>query len=87
VGLSASRFRDALELCTGVLDPGDCLIFYTDGLSEAQAPDDSFFGEDRLETLLTQPSEDLQAAILADVAAFTQGRTLADDLTLLILNR
>ena len=87
VGLSASRFREALELCEGVLDPGDRLIFYTDGLSEAQAPDDSFFGEDRLEALLGQPSEDVQAAILAAVAAFTQGRPLADDLTLLILNR
>jgi len=87
VGLSASRFRASLELCEGVLEPGDSLIFYTDGLSEAQAPDDSFYGEDRLETLLGQPAEDLQTTILAEVAAFTQGRPLADDLTLLILRR
>ena len=87
VGLSVSRFRAALELCEGTLEPGDRLIFYTDGLSEAQAPDDSFYGEDRLEALLGQPSEDLQAAILTDVAAFIQGRALADDLTLLMLSR
>ena len=87
VGLSASRFREALELCEGTLEPGDSLIFYTDGLSEAQAPDASFYGEDRLETLLGRPSEDLQAAILADVAAFIQDRPLADDLTLLLLSR
>lgn len=87
VGLSGSRFRDALELCEGTLEPGDSLIFYTDGLTEAQAPDDAFYGEDRLETLLTLPAEDLQAAILADVVAFGGGRPLADDLTLLILKR
>ncbi|HEY3270415.1 MAG TPA: SpoIIE family protein phosphatase [Geothrix sp.] len=87
VGLSATRFKEALEASEGILEPGDSLIFYTDGLSEAQAPDDTFYGEDRLEALLAGPSEDLQAAILADVVAFTQGRPLADDLTLLILKR
>jgi serine phosphatase RsbU (regulator of sigma subunit) len=87
VGLSATRFKDTLEPSEGVLEPGDSLIFYTDGLSEAQAPDDTFYGEDRLEALLAGPTEDLQATILADVVAFTQSRPLADDLTLLILKR
>ncbi|GLH71591.1 hypothetical protein GETHLI_00930 [Geothrix limicola] len=87
VGLSASQFRAALELDEGILEPGDSLIFYTDGLSEAQAPDDSFYGEARLEALLRRPSEDLQGSILADVVAFADGRPLADDLTLLILSR
>lgn len=87
VGLSGSRFREALELCEGTMEPGDSLIFYTDGLTEAQSPDDTFYGEDRLEALLAGPTEDLQAAILADVVAFGAGRPLADDLTLLILSR
>jgi serine phosphatase RsbU (regulator of sigma subunit) len=87
VGLSADRFREALELCEGTLEPGDRLVFFTDGLSEAQAPDDSFYGEDRLQALLGLPAEDLQAAILADVAAFIQDRPLGDDLTLLLLSR
>ncbi len=87
VGLSASRFRASLEQGEGILEPGDSLIFYTDGLSEAQAPDETFYGEERLEALLSRPAEDLQTAILADVAAFTQGQPLADDLTLLILSR
>jgi serine phosphatase RsbU (regulator of sigma subunit) len=87
IGLSASRFREALDLCEGVLESGDSLVFYTDGLSEAQAPGDAFYGEERLEDLLGRPAEDLQAAILADVASFVQGRPLEDDLTLLILSR
>lgn len=87
IGLSPTRFRDAIEACEGVLEAGDSLVFFTDGLSEAQDPADGFYGEDRLEALLGQPAEDLQAAILADVAAFTAGQPLADDLTLLILRR
>jgi len=87
VGLSASQFRTALELSEGVLEPGDSLIFYTDGLSEAQSPDNAFYGEDRLEALLAGSVDDLQTAILADVVAFSQGRPLEDDLTLLILSR
>ena len=87
IGLSATRFREALELCEGTLEPGDSLIFFTDGLSEALAPDDTFYGEDRLAALLERPSGDLQASILTDVAAFTQGHPFADDLTLLILSR
>jgi len=87
VGLSATRFKESLEASEGTLEPGDSLVFYTDGLSEAQAPDDAFYCEDRLEALLAGPSEDLQASILADVVAFTGGRALADDLTLLILKR
>jgi serine phosphatase RsbU (regulator of sigma subunit) len=87
IGLSPSRFREAIELCEGTLESGDSLIFFTDGLSEAQAPDDSFYGEERLEALLGRSSEDLQSSIHEDVLAFTQGRPLADDLTLLILSR
>ena len=87
VGLSADRFRDSLEVCEGNLEPGESLIFFTDGLSEAQAPDGSFYGQARLEALLARPTEDLQAMILADVVAFTQGHPFADDLTLLILSR
>ncbi|MDE3033913.1 MAG: SpoIIE family protein phosphatase, partial [Acidobacteriota bacterium] len=76
-----------LELAEGTLEPGDRLVFYTDGLTEALDPSDTLYGEKRLAALLAQPAEDFQAAILADAIAFTAGRPLADDLTLLILGR
>jgi phosphoserine phosphatase RsbU/P len=88
IGLSASRFEALTEVCEGRLEPGDALVCYTDGLSEAQDAAGALFGEARLEDLLALPSpEDPQGAILGAVAAFTDGRPLEDDLTLLILRR
>ncbi len=83
IGLTARRFRESLALCEGRLEPGDGLLFYTDGLTEAQDAGGAFYGEGRLEALLAGPCEDLQTAVLADVASFLEGRALADDLTLL----
>lgn len=87
VGLSSNRFKASLDCAEGVLEPGDSLVFYTDGLTEAQDPLGAFYGEARLKALLAQPADDLQSAILADVAGFIAGQPLGDDLTLLLLSR
>jgi serine phosphatase RsbU (regulator of sigma subunit) len=87
IGMSTSRFREMLEPCEGTLEPGDVLVFYTDGLSEAQNPSGEFYGEARIEAVLKTPTEDPQTILLADVKAFLQGGSLADDLTLLLLSR
>lgn len=44
-------FRD-LTVGEEVLEPGDWLVLYTDGITEARAEDRSFFGLDRLRTFL-----------------------------------
>jgi phosphoserine phosphatase RsbU/P len=72
------------------LQPGETLFLYTDGVTEAIAADESFFGEARLETLLSEVSPDLPAArrveaVTAGVFAFTQGHVQADDITVLAL--
>ena len=46
------------------LAPGDALVFYTDGVTEARAPDGTFFGEERFESLL-RSSVGLDASTLA----------------------
>src|SRR5262245_46249864 len=49
-----------------VLSAGDRLVLYTDGLTEAEAPDGEMFGEERLYELLRSLPHDLSAREMAD---------------------
>ena len=67
--------------------PGDTLLLYTDGVTEARSSE-GFFGEERLVEMVdsseaTTPDE-LVTAVLDRVLAWTGG-TLRDDLALLAL--
>lgn len=70
------------------LREGDRLVLFTDGLTEATNREGEEFGERRLIAMLernkTLGARDLQAALLAAVAGFADGR-LADDVTLGVL--
>jgi len=71
------------------LEPGDTLVLFSDGVTEAMDPDDQLFGVPRLKKVLTGqpecPLEDLQKCVLESVENFTRGARQADDLTLLIV--
>jgi serine phosphatase RsbU (regulator of sigma subunit) len=71
------------------LEPGDTLVLFTDGVTEAMDPDDQLFGVPRLRQLLTGqlecPLDQLQKCILEAVENFTRGARQADDLTVLIV--
>jgi serine phosphatase RsbU (regulator of sigma subunit)/pSer/pThr/pTyr-binding forkhead associated (FHA) protein len=74
------------------LEPGDALIVYTDGFTEAHAPDrQTMFGLERLMEVLAQGSHlSLEASVdraSAAVAEFTGSAELQDDQTLLMLRR
>jgi sigma-B regulation protein RsbU (phosphoserine phosphatase) len=76
-----------IENATVELDPNDVLLFYTDGVTEAESADGEFFGDDRLRALLAEHAEceptEIRDAILANVRAFAPAQR--DDITLLIL--
>src|ERR1700688_2711526 len=72
----------------GVLEPGEILVFHSDGIAESTNPEGQFFGTENLRKLIEQHHE-LQAAELADLILrevdwFTQNAPLADDRTLVI---
>jgi sigma-B regulation protein RsbU (phosphoserine phosphatase) len=73
------------------LGPGETLLLYTDGVSEARSSTDEEFGEDRLVEFLTRqaqlPAEALIRACLDDLTAFCSGRPLLDDLTIMAIQR
>ncbi len=87
--LDDSTYTDA----TTPLDPGDTLVLYTDGITEAHGPRGSgMFGEARLQETMYRcaklaPAAGAQAVIdelFSDVDAFAQGTPAADDRTVVV---
>jgi len=77
-------------LNTADLEPGDAVLLYTDGVTEARAADGELFGLDRLTDLLEQeaasgrpPEETLRRLVWALVERQPEG--LRDDATLLLV--
>ncbi|MBI4466866.1 MAG: SpoIIE family protein phosphatase [Acidobacteria bacterium] len=79
------------EFCSrrSKLEPGDTLVLYTDGVNEAVDVKDEQFTLERLQETVGRHAgdsvEELQAAILAELDAYTRDAYQADDITLLIL--
>jgi len=73
-----------------VLQPGDFLVVYTDGISEARNPREEMFGEYGLRELVRkftgETVEELVAAIQKGVAEFAAEASQADDITLVVLH-
>jgi len=73
------------------IKPGDHLVMYTDGVTEARSPEDTLFGEDRLfNTLHTFParSEDSLIEVLdSRILEFQSNAPAADDVTIFVIQR
>lgn len=73
------------------LDPGDCLILYTDGVTEAMNAQKQLYGEDRLlrfaEAVSKDRSSQIVNALRQDVSEFVNGAEQSDDITILVLRR
>jgi sigma-B regulation protein RsbU (phosphoserine phosphatase) len=75
----------------GVLQPGDTLLLYTDGITEAMNPDHDLYESERLEVVVKEHRHldlhALAAVIERDLEAFAQGEPFADDRTAVLLRR
>lgn len=76
---------------TSRLDPGDLLLLYTDGLSEAEDAAEEEFGSDRIVDVVAEltdaTADGACRELLAAVDEFTDGRPLLDDATLVVVER
>jgi phosphoserine phosphatase RsbU/P len=101
-GANVCQTMDAEGLVLGVKDvvcfdqkeetlaSGDLIFLYTDGLTEAQAPDGEFFGTSRLCRLLSEnshlPTDQLMEVCVSELKSFRKTDTFTDDLTMVVLN-
>jgi serine phosphatase RsbU (regulator of sigma subunit) len=80
----------AFEVGRAQLEPGEGLLAFTDGISEARDERGVFYGEERLLELLASPvssADELLDAVEASVAAHAGGAEQSDDRTLLAVRR
>jgi serine phosphatase RsbU (regulator of sigma subunit) len=74
-----------------LLGPGDFLLLYTDGLTEAFSPEDEIYGEERLQQILKtakmSSAREVLDALEASVNRFLGPIPAADDLTMLAVRR
>jgi serine phosphatase RsbU (regulator of sigma subunit) len=72
------------------MEPNDILLGYTDGVTEASAPDGSFFSSERLIAILDRPSgsvEQLLRRIAGNLQEHIGDADQFDDITMLALKR
>ncbi|MCX6560621.1 MAG: PP2C family protein-serine/threonine phosphatase [Candidatus Aminicenantes bacterium] len=78
------------------LEPGDVVVLFTDGITEASSPGspdrpDRFFGEEQLIQAVREcagrTAGEIQTAILNAVAGHTAGSPQGDDITLVVIKR
>ncbi|MDR3717577.1 MAG: PP2C family protein-serine/threonine phosphatase [Bryobacteraceae bacterium] len=74
---------------TVVLEPGDLLLLYSDGITEAMDREQAQFGEERLVEALREPADSaaICARIVDAVNAFAAGAPQHDDMTLVVIRR
>ena len=71
--------------------PGDVLVLFSDGVTEATDPGGQEFGEERLASLVCKlrdrPSSEIVDQILQAVLSFSEGAPAADDITVVIARK
>lgn len=82
-------FERVLEECERPIEPGDVIVLYTDGVTEATAPDGQMFEDSRLAALVAglrdQPAAGIRERIIRDIRAFAGGGEAHDDMTMVIV--
>ena len=79
------------DVLTRTIVPGETIVIYTDGVSEAMNANSDLYGVDRLRGLMAASTgghaEDLGKTILADVRKFADGHPQNDDITIMVFGR
>lgn len=90
-GLVVGAFEDAAyEEETVTLRPGDTVVLFSDGVTDAESPSGEQFGEDRLRAILGDGTagstpEEILDRVLHATREFAEDQPPADDITVLVV--
>jgi serine phosphatase RsbU (regulator of sigma subunit) len=72
-----------------IMEKGDSILFYTDGVTEAFNKDDEEYGEERLlnfcKSNYTKGEKEFSDSLVYDIYRFSEGVTQSDDITMMVL--
>ena len=89
-GLPLGVMDQPYEQTRVALQPGDALVFYTDGVSEMRNRAGEMYGVERVRAVVQNAPADMAGmgtALLSDVQRFAEQRPPGDDMTILCLGR
>ena len=79
------------EKATARLAPGDLLVLYSDGVTDAENEQGAAFSPERLQACLRanleRSAQEIQSAILGEIKGFMGQAIQFDDLTLMVVMR
>ncbi len=89
-GMPVGMIEDApFQKVEARLSPGDKIVIFSDGLTEAENAEGAFFDTERLRVCLrdnaARDAAGMHAALLAAVDRFTEGGVVRDDITALVI--
>ena len=86
---ASEKFEELLEEQRVDLAPGDVIVLYTDGITEAMNLESDLFGEARLSRIVEEhghlDSGELRERILREIEAFVGTADQHDDMTMILL--
>jgi sigma-B regulation protein RsbU (phosphoserine phosphatase) len=86
LGMFANASYEELTMAT---EPGDVVLFVSDGILDAENAEGEMYGQERLSSLLCsrreQPAQEIADAILADVSRFQGEQERFDDETIIVV--
>jgi serine phosphatase RsbU (regulator of sigma subunit) len=86
---AADMFAQLLEQQRVDLSPGDVIVLYTDGITEAMNTNSDLFGESRLSRIVEEhghlDSDELRERIMREIEAFVGSADQHDDMTMILL--
>jgi sigma-B regulation protein RsbU (phosphoserine phosphatase) len=86
LGLFPSVSYEEFNIAT---QPGDVIVFVSDGISDAENAQEEMYGEERLAAILSshhdRPADEIADAILSDVTRFQGDHDRFDDETIIVL--